>query len=68
MSGAAETLDRMEAGGSGDSVRQVVKAADYLAALAQQLVQNGVDDGNVAERIRDEAQNLLAQIGGKLPS
>lgn len=50
-----------------DAVRHVTAAADYLAGLARQLQNAGIDGRDsvsVVRMLRDEAQGLLAELGG----
>jgi hypothetical protein len=53
--------------GAVDAVRHVTAAADYLAGLARQLQNAGIDGRgsvSVVRMLRDEAQGLLAELGG----
>lgn len=64
LSGAIAVRAQLQAGADLDAVQSVVHAADYLGALAEQLVRAGLGEADVVRRIRDEVRILLDEIGG----
>lgn len=61
---ANEAREHLRSGGSVDAAAHVVKAANYLSNLANQLTANGIQDERVIRQLDDEARALIRAVGG----
>jgi hypothetical protein len=61
---ARDRHQRLQGGARIDVSAYVVTAANYLASLASQLTESGIQDVGATRLLTDEAQALISAVGG----